>query len=207
MQAWINTLPPGASRLIENGYDYTGYQAKPFALRYAMESGAAVAILVDASFYPIRSIQPLVEHIVAHGYFLCRNGHSVGEWTSGRCLELMGMQRDEAIGIEDVSSYCVGVQLRRRDLVDAWACRSTDAAVAGPHTNSRNAPMPGQRNPGMCSNDPRCKGHRHDQSVLSILRYRLGLTELVSRPKFTAYKGTETEETVMVCQGLGMPNE
>src|ERR1700721_1714063 len=69
IQAWVNTLPPGARETIVDGYDYTGYAAKPWALEYARQSGATQAILLDASFFPIRDIMPLVTHIQRNGYY------------------------------------------------------------------------------------------------------------------------------------------
>ena len=53
------------------------------------------------------------------------------------------------------------------------------------------------------STDQSVKGHRHDQTVLSVLAHRLKMDKLVERPRFTAYAGFETEETVLVNLGLG----
>src|SRR5690242_17372819 len=117
VQAWVNALPPGAQEVKEDGWDYTAYAAKPFALRHALELGADVAILCDASFYPIRSIQPLVDHIMETGHYLCRNGYTVSEWTSDRCLESMSIPRDSLRGLEDISSYCVGVRKAEKIVV------------------------------------------------------------------------------------------
>src|SRR5580658_3728045 len=59
IRAWVNCLPPGApDNVVENGYDYTGYTAKPFALRAL--SDCDIGLWLDASFYPIKNIQPLI---------------------------------------------------------------------------------------------------------------------------------------------------
>lgn len=209
IQAWINTLPPGAHTLIEGGKDYTGYAAKPFALQAAMEAGANIAILMDAAFYPIRNIGPLVEHINKTGYYLCKNGFSIGQWANDRTLDHFGLSRDEAMQMDEASSYCVGMNFnleRTRTMIQHW-CDLVDL-FPGPHTNtgatgepSQLAREAGARNPGFCSADPRCHGHRHDQTVLSILAHRYGATNFVERPRFTAYKGHETDETVLVNWG------
>jgi hypothetical protein len=207
--SWINTLPPGApAGVIEDGRDYTGYCAKPFALKAAMDSGADVGILMDAAFYPIRPINPLAEHISRYGYYFCRNGFDVGSWCSDRALLRMGLTREEAFEIEEISSYCVGLDFHRpesRELLKQWCEMAADRLTfPGPHTNIGRADQnPGfpQRNPGNASPDPRVNGHRHDQTALSVIAHRLGMKKLIDRPQFTTYLGQETEKTVLVNKG------
>jgi hypothetical protein len=43
-------------------------------------------------------------------------------------------------------------------------------------------------------------GHRWDQTVASVLAWRLGMT-FTDPPKFFAYKGAETAETLLVADG------
>lgn len=201
--AWVNCIPFGAPRLVcENGYDYTAYCAKPFALMSAQLNGADIAILVDAAFYAVRPISPLIDHIQQTGYYFCRNGNNVGEWSSDRCLERMGVDREEAFAFEEISSYCVGLNMndgRCLELLQRWCGFASDRlTIPGPHSALYNGTG---RNPGFVSKHPRVMGHRHDQTVLSVLAHRMGLQELVNRPKFTAYSGSETEETVLVNRG------
>ena len=211
IQAHVNVLPFGApAGVIEHGYDYTGYCAKPFALATARNSGADIAILLDAAFYPTHSIQPLIDHIAQRGYYLCKNGNLVGEWSSDRCLERMAETRDNAMRMEEASSYCVGLNFadgRCTELLHRWMGFASDRlTIPGPHTNSLFGAFAGSasgRNPGCVSTDARVRGHRHDQTVLSILAHRLGMRELTERPKFTAYLGSENETTVLVNQGMG----
>lgn len=205
IQAHVNALPFGApARVVEDGYDYTAYCAKPYALLEARAAGADIAILLDCAFYPIRPIITLVEHIAQQGYYFCKNGNSVGEWSSDRCLERMGMHRLEAMTIDEISSYCVGLNFadtRCVEILRRWCGFAGDRlTVPGPHSNM--LVQPGGRNPGFVSADPRVRGHRHDQTVLSILAHRIGMRELSERPLYTAYLGHETDETVLVNQGM-----
>lgn len=205
LQAYINVLPKGAPRdVVRDGWDYTGYCAKPFALREALRD-SDIAILLDAAFYQIRDIQPLINHIIEHGYYLCDNGAVVGEWASDECLRQMGCGREAAMSIVEASSYCVGLynDERGRNLAARWCepapGRGPEFVFPGPHTNHGRA----GRNQGFVSDDDRVKGHRHDQSALSIIAHRMGMHTLVPRPRFTAYALSETEETVLVNQGMG----
>jgi hypothetical protein len=210
VMSWVNSYPFGApGSVVENGYEYGPYCAKPFALLAAYTAGADIAILVDAAQYPIRSIHPLVDYIAQTGYFFCRNGNRVGEWCSDRAMERMGQTREKLWGMEEISSYAVGLNFadgRCVELLHRWCGFSTDRlTVPGPHTN-QHASGPGLtahegRNKGLVSVNLNVKGHRHDQSVLSILAAQIGMDKLVSRPRFTAYKGSETEETMFINHG------
>lgn len=202
IMSWVNTLPFGApADVIENGYSYTAYAAKPFALAAAMNAGADIAILLDAAFFPIQPIHPLVDHIAQTGYFLCKNGYKVGEWCSDRAAERMNASRDELMQMEEASSYCVGLNFadgRCHQLLHQWCGFASDRlTIPGHHTNTMEA----GRNRGHVSNDRRVRGHRHDQTVLSVMASRLGMDCLVERPKFTSYKGYETDQTVLINEG------
>ncbi len=187
IQAWVNCYPPGApGPVIVDGYDYGPYCAKPFALEYARQCGATQAILIDASFFPIRPIEQMVHHIQRNGYYLCRNGFKVGEWSSDAALKSFGISREAAMEMEEISSYCVGVDFNEStsdatDMLMRWMHAAH--TFPGPHTAIGH---PG-RNPGFVSTDPRVKGHRHDQTALSIIANRLGMDRLSTRPDLTAY--------------------
>lgn len=214
IQAWVNCCPPGApGPVIIDGFDYGPYVAKPFALEYARQCGAHLAILIDASFYPIRPIQPLIEHIQRNGYYLCRNGFQVGEWASDACLEKMHATREEAFGMEEASSYCVGIDLTQgwhpaKEMLAAWLDAARIGAFPGPHTNTGGQGMRHHGpNRGFVSKDLRVKGHRHDQTALSIIAHRLRMDRLSDRPFLTAYQrgyggAFPNETTVLVNHGV-----
>jgi hypothetical protein len=208
VKAWVNSLPPGApENVVEDGHDYTAYSAKPFAIEHARVRGADIVIWLDASFKAIGHIQPLIDHIGDKGYYLCKNGWFVGNWSSDRCLAQMGHSRREAMGIEEVASGCVGLDLRRiRELqmLRLWMRFAHERlCIPGHHTNSCANRFPaGRHNVGFVSNDPNVWGHRHDQTVLSLIAHDLEMTELVARPKFWSYSGETTEESVLLCKGM-----
>lgn len=206
------TTPPLGAReeVIENGVDYSAYCWKPFALRHALQEGADVAILLDAAFWPIRPIQPLVDYIETTGYFLCDNGATLGQWCSDRALERIGMSREEAFAICEPSSYCVGISRHPTDfgstrhlrMLNDWCdLARLQGFFEGPHT-AGVAGEPDKRNPGWVSDDPRVLGHRHDQTGLAVAAWWHGCVEMVKRPRFTAYDGSQDERTVLVNRGI-----
>ena len=161
-----------------------------------------IALLLDAAFFPIQHIQPLIEHIAQHGYYLCKNGYKVGQWASDRCLAAIDCGREHAMGLEECSSYAVGINVHHElamRLAHLWAEWCIAETIVGHHTSLSN---PNGRNRGPVSDDPRVMGHRHDQTVLSILANRLGLLDWCERPRFTTYDGqATTEETVLLNRG------
>ena len=203
IQAHVNTLPFGApAAVVEGGYDYTAYCAKPFALLAARMSGADIAILLDCAFRPIRPIHPLIDHIAQTGYYLCDNGNRVGEWCSDRAMERMGQTREKLLEMREASSYCVGLNFadgRCVELLHRWCGFAGDRlTIPGPHTQFEHE----GRNVGHVSYHQGVKGHRHDQTVLSVLANQMGMTNLQQRPWLTAYEGSETAATVLVNRGM-----
>jgi hypothetical protein len=220
LQGWLNVLPPGTPRLVVDGVDYTGYAAKPWAMKYAMDSGADVALLIDASVYPIKHIQPLLDFIWDRGYYLAPAGFTIGEWTNDAMLAQWGLDRDHAMKIPDVASGIVGMRVdagaqnrQVRGAVIAWAQATERAGFAAPHSNSLAANKTHHyRNVGFVSYDPRCSGHRQDQSALSLIAHEYGLTDLTPWPRFVAYQaghstvpgksGKADETTVLEIAGM-----
>lgn len=208
IQAWVNTLPPGApERVIEDGWDYTGYCAKPFAMLAAANSGADVVLWLDASVRPLRSIAPLVDYICANGYYMAPTGFTIGEWASDRCLEGLKLERGGWMDKPECASGIVGMDLRRDTPLRLLKWSRLWRLFPGHHSNTRAADKKHHyRNVGHVSDDPRCSGHRQDQTVLSILAHQYGLTDFVPWPRFVAYAaghgGAANESTCLLIDGI-----
>lgn len=187
---WQNQYPKGSPT-----HGQVQYAFKTFALKEAERQGHDVLMWCDAAMYPMRNVAPMFEHIEREGYLLFENvGHPLGVWTSDRCLDAMGMSRAEAHTTRQIMGCCVGIDLRTdvgRAMLDQWHVRACDGGVTfnGPHY-------------GICADDETVKGHRHDQSVLSILAARMGLS-MVRMPNLLSYGETNaSEQTCMVSEGM-----
>ena len=191
---------------------YSGYRAKPFALRCLRElKQVEIGLLLDAPFVAIKSLDPLFEHIEEHGYYLSPSGFSVGQFTSDEMLEHYRLTRDETMDWPQCASGCVGLDFRReecRRLLRYW-CEARPY-FAGFHSNiNAGDKRYSYRNEGWVSDDPRCLGHRHDQSALAIIAYLEHFHELTPWTKpgldagFVAYgRADVTERSVLVLEGL-----
>lgn len=208
LQAWLNVIPPSAPTLVVDGYDYSGYAAKPWAMHWAQQSGADVVLLIDASVYPIAHIQPLLDYIWEHEYYFAPAGFSVGEWTNDGMLASFGLDRDHALSIPDLASGIVGMRFNASGLCEKalafWLMSTSYPDFAAPHSNSMGADKRHHyRNVGFVSYDPRCSGHRQDQSALSLIANQLGMTKMVPWPRFvTGYGIPPQDDTVLQIAGM-----
>ena len=202
--AWVNATPAGgAYSVVVDGYDYTAYCSKPHAMQRISRS-CDIGLWLDASFYPVKHISPLIDYVATRGFYAAPDGFAVGEWASDHALDKMGVTRDQAMKIPGMASGCVGMDFRRPEnvkLVNDW--RDFAWLIPGAHTNDNEAGRKwGTRNVGHVSDDPRCCGHRHDQTVLSLLAHNAGITP--SDPLYWDYlhvDGKYDKDTVLICDG------
>jgi hypothetical protein len=124
---------------------------------------AETILWCDASIFATgASLDPIFQHIERHGYLLPWGGFKNSEWCNDRSLRAFGFTRDQAESQRHIMGALYGVRtdhplgklileehLRHRDL------------FCGQHDNLTKSE----------SSDPRCHGHRHDQSVLSLIAY------------------------------------
>jgi hypothetical protein len=104
-------------------------------------------------------------------------------------LKHYGMTRNEARGVPMLCSGAFGYSLLHplgKKLHEAFVNAPPHALQGRWHNKS-----------GRVSKDKRVLGHRHDQSVLSIIAHQLGL-EASPTPEFVAPAGQEDERTTIV---------
>lgn len=191
---------------LKDGWDYTGYMMKPGALLSQFYEGARVGLLLDAIAVPIAAdLSPLVAYILEHGYFWYSSGHPTGLWCSDEILREMGVSRDEAMCWDMPSSQAVGLDFSREEcvmLAHMWAM--SWPLIPGHHSNvNAGTKQYSYRNEGWVSDDPRCLGHRHDQSSLAIISHQLGMTRM-AEPNSLVAVGRENvgPQTVIVMEGI-----
>jgi hypothetical protein len=147
------------------------YAFKGYAVQRAIELGHTKVLWLDASMWAVRNLKPVFDHIRTTGYLLVAGIGNVGLWTSDACLEVFGISRDEALKLNEVMGGCWGVDVtnpKGSDYLSRWMAHAKDGRS-----------FPGEWNnfSRRVSSDPRVQGHRHDQSVSSLLAWKLGLTK------------------------------
>lgn len=189
------------------------HRERPYAFKaYALKEAAVKADLVlwcDSCIVPIRSMEPLWEQIERDGYMIVRNGFSNSMWCSDSwyadCFPGVPLEeaREQNSHVQHVVAGVFGLNLRSeigaRILAEYYRLASETRAFCGPWLNS-NAPDNQGRSVGaFCApcGPPSVKGHRHDQSCLSIIAHREGVT-LSDPPRFFSYQGGQDESTIVV---------
>ena len=183
---WWDILPPGCPSHEESQYAF-----KIHALEEPIRSGFQHVLWMDTTFQPIDSIEPLWAHIQETGWFVAEQSAHLGSWTSDRALRIFGISRDEAMEIPLVYSGLVGINQASEvglKIWERWRELYAAGAFRGPHYNESCVDpwvARGLKWAGHCSNDPRCEGHRHDESALSFVLHELGLKPVA--PEWECY--------------------
>lgn len=121
---------------------------------------------LDTSMYTIKNPEPLFSRVDEAGFYVSESGFNCAQSVSDKCLELFEITRDEAEGIKEVSSGCVGLNMETdigKDILRLWRLYTELGGTKGSRQHDNQ------------SSDPRFLFHRQDQSVLSLVLHKLGL--------------------------------
>ncbi len=156
---------------------------KPYSFAEAARQGFDSVLWLDSSCVVLRSLDPIFGQIEREGHLLFQNrSYRVGEWSSDRALEVLGLSRQQALDIAEVNAAAIGLNLRHRpavEFLERWLeAAKSEVAFRGVDEQLETAAdyqaVKWNRD-GRVSLDPRVRGHRHDQTVAGVLAHRLGL--------------------------------
>ena len=199
---------------------------KAYALT-AAATACDTLLWADACILPIKPLDKLWERIERDGYWIGSQagpepdkGYTNYEWTADSAyLDLFPQWQHNEGGdnyasakaanrdIPHVVATTFGLSIAhptgRAILDEYFRLASTTKAFCGPWTNAGYADQP--RGTQRSIDDPRyqlcgppdVRGHRHDQSCLSVIAWRLGC-KLTRWPEVFAYRGHEDERTILV---------
>lgn len=176
------------------------YAFKPAAFNYAQSQGHDVVLWCDCSVWAIRNIQPVLNHIKEHGHVFFAGGWDCGQWSTDTALENLGVTRDEATAMPMFMACCMGLDLsteKGQKFLEKWTRLSLDG---------KTFPGPWSNDDKQASKDPRCLGHRHDQTAGSIIAAQLNMSLTIGHETYFAYyydKMEDIKETVcLLAQGM-----
>lgn len=159
-----------------NSYDQIGspsHTESPYAFKYysilaARKRGYDVVIWCDSIVRLLKPIRPWIDDIQKVGVYLQKDIWSCGMWANDRALNHFGISRDEAMDIPSIYACVMAFDFRHPNtqrFLDAWK-ECLDAGLFRGHwTNDKQTE----------SQDPRCRGHRHDQTCAELVAYKLGI--------------------------------
>jgi hypothetical protein len=176
--AWDQQYPEGSPTGEEVPFAF-----KPFCFSVARKQGYRFVLWVDAGLCVKHSLEPLFKSIQRRGYLFFPERHAVGEFCKDDALAPLGITREESFAIPSCWSGVIGLDLDSPIAVEflrQWKERAADGVTfAGPKWSGVNGW------PRLASQDPRVKGHRHDQTAASVIAHRLGMNEWESRELFS----------------------
>jgi len=189
--AWKNHEELGCPPHVEVPYAF-----KPYALEHARNMGYELALWCDASVWAVKNIQPVFDYLSEHSHLFFYNAN-IGRFTSDACLQGFNLSRDEAMNMNMLMGICMGFNLTApvtQEFLRQWLEKSKDGfSFPGTWNNVEQ----------QVSTDPRCVGHRHDQSVASIIAHNLKMKLVVdSETCFTYYIPKMPDCVVLTAQGM-----
>lgn len=188
--AFRDIWPPHSPSHQDNPYAF-----KVYAIEEAMQRGYSTILWCDSSILPVdrpgNSLGPIWEHIEKHGWWLPQNyDMNVGDFCCDSAVEIMGISREVLRTIPIIIATAFGLDMRQRicqDFLAEWKRWALAGAFRGPWGNGY----------GEASSDPQVKGHRHDQTMASVVANYLGMG-LTMPPKFIAEQGFPiSDETIL----------
>lgn len=166
----INDYGHIGSPLHKGSPDAVPYAFKALSIKKAIEEGARFILWCDSVVYATKSIEPIFEQIERDGYLFFDNiGYSIGDYTSDSCLAKFGMSREEAFESKMIMACVMGFDVDNpvaMDFINRYVSAALDGISYHGDWHNQNCQV---------SNDMRVKGHRHDQSVASIIIKQMGL--------------------------------
>jgi len=172
--------PPGCPKHSNNPYAF-----KPFVINKAREDGYDQVLWIDAACIVKKRLDPIWNILDKQGYYIQLNGWQSGEWASDDCLRQMNVTRDEAMLMPHAMANVMGFDFTNpiaEKLFNTWHNHGKMGTFNGDWKNDKQ----------QCSQDPRCLGFRHDQTVISILASQAGLNFTdCSANKLLSYKQSD----------------
>lgn len=186
---WRDEWPPGSM-----SHSVQPYGFKTHAIRHALRRGYDQVLWLDAVCLALKPFDAIWRHLEHQPALVLADGWNIGEWTSDRALEIFGLDRDFAMGLQLCLAGVHAIDLaspKGRLLLELMEDLRDQGSFVGPWRNEVNE----------ASLDPRCRGHRHDQSALSWATYAVGIP-MARMPSFVKYEDADAPDACIWVTGV-----
>lgn len=227
---WANQLPAGCPPHRVQGTYGARHMGKPsdacvpyafkaYALKAAADAGHTSLLWLDASVIPQHPLDRIWQEIETKGYFIPLNGWDNSDWTADSAYPDLfpeffqsnagGLEFARGVnrGIRHAVGTAFGLDLKMANaavfLHEYYRLGSTTRAFCGPWQNELVAKVPHRnddRPSGVCG-PVTTLGHRHDQTAISVLAWRLKMELSADRTLFS-YKGPDSGDAVLCAVGV-----
>lgn len=146
------------------------YGFKAYGLLEAVKQDYDLILWCDSSCWAIKPLDTIFAKIEEQGYLFIDNpGQRTGQWSTDQCLASFSLDREESLKLPMLMSGFMGFNMKRfssHSFLLQFFSKMAEGCFNGAWTNRDQS----------CSADPRVLGHRHDQTVASLLALKLGMT-------------------------------
>lgn len=156
------------------------YAFKVFCVDAVRRMGYPVVIWVDSINRLEKPLTPVLDHLSRVGVYLQGDEHPSALFANDRSLAYFGISREDAMHIEAIYACIMMFDFRvpvAMHFLDRWKRACLDGIFVGSWTNNNQSE----------SKDPRCRGHRHDQTCAELISHQLGI------PRSRALIGSKSE--------------
>jgi len=145
------------------------YAFKLYAIDKVRAMGYRYVLWCDSILQLQKPIEPLLPQITARGVYLAKDGWTCGTWANDRALQGFGVSRDQAMEITSIWACFMAFDFAvpaAQEFFRRWKQACDDGLFRGTHWNTHQTE----------SHDPRCRGHRHDQTCAELSAYMVGIS-------------------------------
>jgi hypothetical protein len=148
-------------------HEESPYEFKLHAIRAVYMKGYDIVIWCDSIIQLLRPITSWIPEIQKRGVYLQKDGHRLGNWANDRALEEFGVKRDDVMAEGTTIYACVMAFDFRHPITKRFLYRWKQCADKGLFRGKWNNKDRSE------SQDPRCEGHRHDQTCAELVAREL----------------------------------
>ena len=149
------------------------YGFKYFIIKQKLEEGYKRVIWLDSSVIFTDNLDWVWEHLELYDCMLIENCHDVGRFTSDKCLEYFKFHRKDAYKIKSLCGGLIGFSKSKKsiELLNEMTRLALDGQIFQGHFSNENNEV---------STNNKVKGHRHDQSVITLLSNKMNMKGILS---------------------------
>lgn len=140
------------------------YAFKIHAIETVHNKGYDIVLWCDSVLQLVQPLDGLIEEVENVGVYLAEDGWKTGMFANDKSLQHYNISRDEAMNITSIWACFMGFDFRKpvtHLFISKWKEALQSGLFRGKHHNHNLTE----------SQDPRCKGHRHDQTCAELIAY------------------------------------
>lgn len=146
------------------------YAFKSYAFQEAIKKGYEYILWADSPIKVIGDLNKAFDRLKEYGYLLGTGGWNTGQWCSDDCMNAFGLIREELFKMPHLTACVMGFDYTNdlsKEFLRQLHFRAVEQITFKGAWKNLNKEV---------SDCPDVLGHRHDQTVASIIAQNLGMT-------------------------------